>query len=707
MGGRRESILQRLFDRAPDGLVVTRLRDGRIVLVNEAFGRLLGYPPSELTGRSSDEFDLWPDAAERGPVTATLLAGGSRQPIESRLRTRDGRTVDVEISAELVEIDGEPHAFGITRDIAARKEAERELRAKEERYRTLVQSSRDAILVTDATGRLTYCSPGVEYILGHPVDDLIGTSERDLIHPDDLRIRDRLLERLLTGHAPQPVAELRMRHRDGTWRWIETIDTNRLDSPAIEGIVTNARDITERKSIDEALSFRALHDPLTGLPNRRLLEDRIELAVARARRSRTLVAVLFCDLDHFKEVNDRLGHEAGDALLRLMAQRLVAVMRPSDSLARLGGDEFVIVCSDLTSADEVALIAERVRAVLSAPADLSGGPVSVTVSIGVATTSSARIAPLEAGALLRNADAAMYRAKTRGRDCWDIFDTAMEEQVRQRLELVEHLGQALERAEFDVFYQPVVQLSDGVIVGAEALLRWRHPTGALWRPGEFLEVAESSGLIVPIGEWVIEQAIGQLEAWRSRVAMPMWVSVNISARQLGDGRWQDMLSRRLAAATLEPGSLRFELTESMVIEHVPAVDADIAHAVALGMRIGIDDFGTGHSSLTRLQHLPISFIKIDRSFLSELSSRADGHVGSDHPTLVAAIIQLGHTLGIDTIATGIETSEQGRALLELGCMYGQGHHYGEPGSAAAMTRHLRPRRRSRDGADVPAVRTRP
>ena len=687
MDRQREGLLQRLFDRAPDGLVVTRLRDGRIVLVNDAFGRLLGYPPSELTGRSAEEFGLWPAATERAQVGVTVLVGGAHPPTESQLRTAGGRTIDVEISTEVVDIDGEPHAFGITREIAARKEADRELRAREERYRTLVQSSRDAILVTDATGRLTYCSPGVEYILGYAVDELIGTPERDLIHPDDLRILDRSLDRLLAERAPQPMTELRMRHRDGTWRWIETIDTNCLDTPAVAGIVTNARDVTARRSIDEALSFRALHDPLTGLPNRRLLHDRIELAVARASRTRKMVAVLFCDLDRFKDVNDRLGHEAGDELLRLVAQRLTAVLRPSDSLARLGGDEFVVVCSDMRSVDEAAQIAERIRAVIGAPAELSAGPISVTVSIGIATTDGPRHTPAEAGALLRNADAAMYRAKTRGRDGWEIFDAAMENLVRQRIELVEHLERALQRDEFEVFYQPVVRLSEGSIVGAEALLRWRHPTG-LWRPGEFLEAAEDSGLIVQIGEWVIGQALDQLEAWRSLVPGPLWVSVNISARQLGDKRLPDILADRLAAGSLSPGSLRFELAETTVMEQVPAVDADLVRAVALGIRIGIDDFGTGYSSLTRLQRLPISFLKIDRSFLADFAPRSDGTDDHDHRTLIAAIIQLSRTLQIDAIAEGIETSAQGAALLEMGCTYGQGYLYGVPVSAPAMTRLL-------------------
>ena len=686
--GHTGDILQRLFDRAPDGLVVTRLRDGGLVLVNEAIARLLGYPRSELIGRSADEFGLWPAVVGRGARKSKAMAGSAQPPTEAQLRTSDGRIVDVEMSTEIVDIDGEPHAFGITRDTTARKQAERALRANEERYRTLVHSSRDAILVTDASGRLTYCSPGVEYILGYPVEDLVGTLERDLIHPDDLRIRDQLVARLLDGQSPQPMAELRMRHRDGTWRWIETVDTNRLDAPAILGIVTNARDITERKAVDEAVSFRALHDPLTGLPNRRLLEDRIELAVARASRSRRIVAVLFCDLDHFKDVNDRMGHEAGDELLRVIAGRLVAALRPSDSLARIGGDEFVVVCSDLSSAAEAAHIAERLRAIVGAPAELSGGPIAVTASIGIATIRGSRNASPEAGLLLRNADAAMYRAKTRGRDRWDIFDAAMADQVRLRMELVAQLGRGLEREEFVVHYQPVVSLSDGAIVGAEALLRWRNPGRVLRRPAEFLDVAEDSGLIVAIGAWVIEQAVDQLEAWQKSHTTPVWVSVNISARQLGEGTLQELLSRRLSSGSLAPGSLRFELTESMDIEPASAVDADLTQAVALGVRIGLDDFGTGHSSLTRLQHLPISFLKIDRSFMTDLAPRARGAKVPNHPSLLAAIIQLSNTLEIEAIGEGIETTEQGAALLDMGCAFGQGYQYGRPASAAVMTRLL-------------------
>ena len=290
------------------------------------------------------------------------------------MRTRDGGLREVEISVDIVEIDGVAHTFAITRDVTARKSAERDLRASEERFRTLVASSRDPILVTDAAGVLTYCSPAVEYLLGYGADDLVGTSERDLIHPEDLRFRDAMVSRLVREGAPGPPIEIRMRHRDGTWRWVEKIDTNRLDTPAVHGIVTNVRDVTDRKDAERTQAFLALHDPLTGLPNRRLVEDHIDLALARATRSGASVAVLYCDLDRFKQVNDQGGHDAGDELLRQIASRLRSVMRPGDTVARVGGDEFVIVCADLRSAAEAGLVAERVADAAAVPVRLAAGP---------------------------------------------------------------------------------------------------------------------------------------------------------------------------------------------------------------------------------------------------------------------------------------------------------------------------------------------
>ncbi len=685
-------LLRRLFERAPDGMVVTRIRDGRIFLANEAFGRMLGAPLDEIIGRPAEEFGLWREPAEGLNALRGLGAEALRHPVESKLLVRDGTTRDIEVTLELIEIKGELHAFGITRDISERKASEHLLRTSEERFRTLVQSSRDAILVTDRAGRLTYVSPGIEHILGYQPEELIGTDERKLIHPHDVRIRDAAVERLKSVGTPHAPAELRMRDAKGEWHWIETIDTNRLDDPAVSGIVTNARDITDRRALGDALAFGALHDPLTSLPNRRLLDDRIDVALARAIRFGDLVAVLFCDLDQFKEINDRYGHDVGDEVLKELAGRLRLALRPSDSLARLGGDEFVAVCGDLHSITEAATIARRVMSAVELPIVTSVGTLQLTVSVGIASVSGADADGVEAGALLRNADTAMYRAKSRGGNRWELFDAGMQERARLRMEMEGQLKSALEREEFVLVYQPIVRLSDGAIAGFEALLRWQHPTLGLVMPEYFLEAAESSGLIVPIGDWVLTTATRQLKAWRQNVP-ELYVSVNVSGRQLGELGLRQFLADHMRSGDLDGGSLRLELTESVLIEYSAAVQSDLARAVDLGIQIGIDDFGTGFASLTYLRQFPISFLKIDRSFVSHL----DRVVGTpetfpDRPTLVPMILDLCRTLRVEAVAEGVEREEEAAALLAMGCTFAQGFLYSQPLTPDAVGPYLDSRR---------------
>lgn len=683
-----KGLLKRLFELAPDGMIVTRVRDGRILLVNEAFSRMLGTPIDEIVGRPAEEFGLWREPAEGLNALRGLGAEALRQPVETKLLLQDGSVRDIEVTLELLNIQGEPHAFGITRDISERKASEHLLRTSEERFRTLVHSSRDAILVTDRSGRLSYVSPGIEYLLGYQPEELIGTDERKLIHPHDVRIRDAVVERLKTSGTPHAPAELRMRHANGDWRWIETIDTNRLDDAAIAGIVTNARDITDRRALGETLAFGALHDPLTSLPNRRLLDDRVDVALARAHRFGDLVAILFCDLDRFKEINDRHGHEVGDEVLKELAGRLRVALRPSDSLARLGGDEFVAVCGDLHSITEAATIARRVMSAVELPIATTVGPLQLTVSVGIAIVTGAEAETVEAGTLLRNADAAMYRAKSRGGNRWELFDAQMQERARLRLEMEGQLQAALENDEFRLVYQPIVRLSDGSIAGLEALLRWEHPTLGLVHPEYFLEAAESSGLIVPMGDWVLSTATRQLKGWLRR-APGLYVSVNVSGRQLSEPGLRQFLAEQALSGDLVGGSLRLELTESVLIEYSAAIQSDLAQAVEMGIQIGIDDFGTGFASLTYLRQFPISFLKIDRSFVANMDGEdATASRPADRPTLVPMILELCRALRVEAVAEGVEREQEAAALREMGCVYAQGFLYSQPLTAEAVGHYL-------------------
>jgi diguanylate cyclase (GGDEF)-like protein/PAS domain S-box-containing protein len=692
-----EPLGQHLLEQAPDGILLSRLRDGLIVLTNEAMSRLLGCPTTQIIGHAPEEFGLWPGRDERAELAAMGHSGSLAQLVQAQVTTCAGRFREVEISGEVVESDGEPHAFAITRDVTERNTAQRALRESEERFRSLVQSSRDGIFVTDGAGQLTYVSRGAAEILGESAEHLVDRRERDLIHPEDLHLRDTTLSLLREEGSPRPLAELRMRHRDGSWRWVETVDTNRLADPAVRGIITNFRDVSGRKSTEDAMAFLLLHDPLTSLPNRRLLDDRIESALARANRNRKTVAVLFCDLDGFKRVNDRFGHETGDKVLIEMSQRLQLIIRPGDSLARVGGDEFVAVCGELTNPQEAGLIAERMARAIRAPVQLDGEEIVITASLGVVTARGEQPGVGGAGALLRNADAAMYRAKQRGRNRWEVFDPVMLTHARIHATLIEELGAAVDAGQFETVFQPVVDLQTGRTVGAEALLRWRHPTRGLLQPADFLDVAESSGLIVPIGDWILGDALDRLAEWHATIDPDLWVSVNISGRQLGDKGVSETLTSRLAGNGLGR-SLRLELTESILIENSPRVVAELVAAVAMGIRIGMDDFGTGYSSLTYLQRLPISFLKIDRRFLADLRPGVPPHLKGASPILLSAIIDLSHTLQIEAIAEGVETAGQAEALLELQCRYGQGFHFAVPASADTLSEQLRSERTGRRAA---------
>lgn len=415
---------------------------------------------------------------------------------------------------------------------------------------------------------------------------------------------------------------------------------------------------------------QAMHDPLTGLPNRALLSDRIQQALARGSRLPGRVTVLFLDVDLFKVVNDSLGHAAGDRLLREVAQRLTFILRAGDTLARFGGDEFVIVCEEFDQ-EEIPGLVDRVTSVLADPFEFEGRSVIVTASIGIAIASLTT----DAETLLRDADAAMYRAKGAGRNQAVVFDEGMHEQAAARLEAEFGLRQALEHGQLRVYYQPVLTLDTQVVVGFEALVRWKHPSLGLLPPDQFVAVAEETGLIVPLGEWVLQQALDQVAGWRARLpgASDLWVSVNLSARQLRARNVVDMVADALLTSGMPPTALRLEITESVVMDEVgPTIDAMKAIR-ALGVHLAIDDFGTGYSSLSYLKSLPVSTIKIDRTFVDCLGSE-----DAAAAPLVDAIVSMARALDLEVIAEGVETAVQRRTLIELGAGLAQGYFWSRP-----------------------------
>ncbi len=570
-------------------------------------------------------------------------------------------------------------------ELAERQRTEAALRAREERFRALVQHASDVIAVIDAAGVARYVSPAIAAVLGYRPEERVGASAFDLAHPDD-REPVRLRFAAVLRAPRQPITtELRVRHADGSWRHVEVTATNLLDEPSVGGIVLNYRDISERKAFEEQLRHRAFHDPLTGLPNRALLLDRLGHALARAARDGSGVAVLFLDLDRFKVVNDSLGHQTGDRLLVAVAEGIVECLRPEDTAARLGGDEFIVLLEDVRDARDATRVAERIAACLRAPLTLAGHEIAVTASIGIALAAAGRGRPDE---LLRDADLAMYRAKARGKARYEIFDASMNARALERLALEADLRRALERGQLRLHYQPQVELATGRIAGAEALARWEHPERGLVPPGEFIPLAEETGLILPLGWWALEEACRQARAWGRDAGgaagdRPPTISVNLSARQFQQPGLAAGVARVLCKTGLDPRRLHLELTESVVMEPAEATIATLQELKAQGVRLAIDDFGTGYSSLSYLKRFPVDLLKIDRSFVAGLDRDAED------TAIVGAVVTLARALGLAVAAEGVETAGQLARLRDLGCDLGQGRYLAEPLAPEALGDLLR------------------
>jgi diguanylate cyclase (GGDEF)-like protein/PAS domain S-box-containing protein len=544
-------------------------------------------------------------------------------------------------------------------------------RRSEARFRSLVRGSSDVIMIVDEAGIIQFASPSTERLLGYTVDDLFETHLAVLAHPHDA---GRLLPLLtVAGEPPEQTrrAEWRVRHRNGAWLSFETIGTNLLDDPDVCGIVLNSRDVSERRVLEDQLKHQAFHDPLTKLPNRALFTDRLEHALARRGRRGTSVAVLFLDLDNFKVVNDSLGHQAGDRLLVVLAERLQVGLRPEDTVARVGGDEMAILLEDVETIGEVAEIASRIQQRLGAPVRLEGREVFTTVSIGVALSTIDHDRPEH---LLRDADVALYRAKAQGKARHAIFDPSMDAQAMERLELETDLRYAVERDELRVYYQPIVDLESGRICEVEALIRWQHPLRGMIPPLQFIPLAEETGLIIPIGRWILCEAARQTRIWQQEhpTLPPLTLSVNISARQLQHPTLIAEIDGVLRETGLDPTTLRLEITESVVMEDAESTSVTLRALKGLGIELAIDDFGTGYSSLSYLNRFSVDAVKIDRSFVSEMGT------SSRDATIIRAIIALAKSLQLSVTAEGIETNEQLRQLQDLGCNRGQGYLLAKP-----------------------------
>jgi diguanylate cyclase (GGDEF)-like protein/PAS domain S-box-containing protein len=576
--------------------------------------------------------------------------------------------------------------------------AESAMRTSEDRFRSLVQNSYDTVLVITEGSLVTFASPAVTSLTGRRPEEVVGTESLSLIHPDDReRVATQLANRFgvaTQDESPEsseraPVSDpvtFRMSHVDGSWRSVEATVSDLRDRPAVAGYVANLRDVTERSQAEEALAHQALHDPLTGLPNRALLGDRIQQAILRGRRSDTPApVVMFLDLDRFKVVNDSLGHSAGDDVLVEVADRLKGVMRASDTLARFGGDEFVMLCEQIADREALLTVADRVLAALEPPFVVEGREFHVGASVGAAVIEGDDVTADE---LLSDADSAMYLAKAKsGRSRIQIFDKTNRAASRYRVHTEHELSSAIGNDELRIYYQPIVDLWTRRRIGVEALLRWQHPERGLLGPGEFLDVAEQTGLIVPIGSWALRTACAQVRCWNDQLAPDhqLALAVNLSARQLAEPDVVDEVSSVLVDAGISPRALRLvlDLTESLHPADEDETRTHVRQLHRMGVVLAIDDFGVGYSSLEYMRDLPIGVVKIDRSFISAIGRSARDEA------IIRSIVDLSHSLDLTVTAKGVETEAQLEFMCEIGCDTAQGFLLGPPEPPAEVDIHSR------------------
>jgi diguanylate cyclase (GGDEF)-like protein/PAS domain S-box-containing protein len=604
------------------------------------------------------------------------------EPAEVTIVQPNGELVVTEMRAVPLEWKGEKAHLASLRNVTERYRAESALREKEQFLRSIYAGAAVSFFVIDVQqeGDFRYVgiNPTYERLTGLSSQHLSGKTPEQVLSPAAAEILHlHCVECVETGETVTYEECLAIQGKE---IYLLTKLTPQLDQESrIDRIVGTSIDITDRKQADEQLRHNALYDALTHLPNRTLLIDRMSHTIRRSkRRDNFLFAVLFLDLDRFKVVNDSLGHMIGDQLLVAIARRLEACIRPSDTLARLGGDEFTILLEDIKSPKDAIQVAKRINQALANPFDLNGHEVFTNTSIGIALSTLNYSHPEE---LLRDADAAMYRAKELGKGRYALFDEQMYKQALARLQLETDLRKAIERQEFRVHYQPILSLTTGRLVGFEALLRWHHPEQGLILPGQFIPLAEETGLIVPIGKWVLERACQQMRTWQEQFSSLslFTMSVNLSSKQLQEPNLVEQITQILHETGLAHRCLKLEIIENLLMEDATVAAVILRGLEAEGIQLSIDDFGTGHSSLSYLHRFPLHTLKIDRSFISGFASK------TGDTEIVRAIISLAHVLGMDVVAEGIETAEQAAQLRALGCELGQGYFFSRPLDSESTT----------------------
>jgi len=643
---------------------------------NGSRGSLAG-PPAEVRAefRLEGAFVLVLPLSVREPSQGFLVVSAPRRTLRELVDTLESIASQISLAVAGASLAEDLHR-----------------RQSEARFRSLVAHSSDLITVLDARGIVTYQSPSVERVLGYRAQEIEGTEFARLLgSSDQARLREILAgvgESYAGGGGEAHVIDCTLRHRDGTWLQFEVQHTDLLQDEHVRGIVLNSRDVSERKAFEDQLAHQAFHDPVTNLANRALFADRVRQAVRRSARGGPAIGVMFIDLDDFKTVNDSLGHAAGDLVLMEVSRRLQAEIRAGDTVARFGGDEFAVLLDGIDSSSEAAEVAGRILQALEVAFEIEGKPVFPRASVGICLAGD-ELGSSDTEDLLRNADVAMYMAKRDNKGGYRLFEPAMHERVVERMEIQAELQRALELSQLEIYYQPVVRLDEGADYGVEALLRWMHPTRGMIPPLQFIPLAEETGLIIPIGRWVLQEACRHavlLHEHRGD-APPLTVSVNLSVKQLQSETIVADVRDALEASGLPPSILILEITETAMMADTDLAVERLADLKGLGVLLAIDDFGTGYSSLSRLGDFPIDILKMDRSFL------APEHENSG---LAAAIVGLGMSLNLNVVAEGIELPEQIDTLRGFGCELGQGFLFAKPMDYRSLSDYL-------VGDDAPAV----
>jgi diguanylate cyclase (GGDEF)-like protein/PAS domain S-box-containing protein len=684
---RRPALADFALERAPFGISLTSARSesyGRYVLANPAYCAITGYSVEQLKAVSFREIVDPDDLPSLLEGLEQLMSGAvAETDVEFRIRRRDGTQMWVRQHRSVIRDDDGGPLFHLTHteDIsgrqasdavinAARNVAEQALRDSEARYRLLGDHAADMIVCTRPDRTRSYVSPSSQRLIGFAPAEIIESDFAALLHPDDCKRVQAAYERFLLRGGSE-THTYRLRHKNGGYVWVESHWETTVAAPLSDGtvvggnfVVAIVRDISERKAVDERIALMARQDALTALPNRMLLRERLDEARAFVERGGS-AAVLSVDLDNFKAVNDTFGHAVGDALLQGVAERLLRCVRQNDTVARVGGDEFVVVMLGSESREDVARRGQRIIDTLSERYVVEGHQLFVSASVGITTSPRDGIRPDQ---LLSNADVALYCAKAEGRQAYRLFEPSMAAHRQARLDAEGELRGALDDESFTIFYQPIVSLATDAIVGFEALARWRHPVRGLVYPNDFIPLAESTGMIARLGEWVLRGACRRAAEWPATVRL----SVNVSALQLRGAKFVGVVRSALDESGLPAHRLDLEITESVLMQESDETLATMNELRSMGMGISLDDFGTGYSSLGYLRSFRFDRIKIDRSFVGDLLQRAESEA------IVRAVVGIGDALGIATVAEGVETRGQLQRLRAQGCSEAQGFLISKP-----------------------------